>query len=162
MPDLILKSAWRRNDEQAAADAIAFWEKHNLVTPPQERERRVSELGVVTYADGEVVAVATAELAILPGLRARFAVCRTAVHPEFRRQQLSARTFGHFRTLLEAWSADHPEEKVMGMAAVLQAAEYEEKQREPIWPDWGLFLTLVGYTPRNEQIRVAWFRHARI
>jgi hypothetical protein len=162
MPDVILKTAWRRNDPQLAADAQMFWEKHNLVPSTQDRQYRARELGVVAYCDGETAAVATGELAMMSGLRARFAVCRISVHPGLRRQQLSARTFGHFRTVLEAWSAEHPDEQVMGMSAIIQAAEYGEKQREPVWPDWGLFLTLAGYTPRGEQVRVAWFKHARV
>lgn len=161
MANVVLKTAWMRNDPQLQADAIAFWEKNNLVPSPEERQRRAGELVVVTYVDGEPAAVATAELAVLPNLRARFAMCRTAVAPHHRRSKLSAHTFAHVMTALEAWSADNPEEKVMGMAAVIQATEYAEKQREPIWYDFGLLLAVAGFTPRGEQIRVGWFRHAR-
>ena len=162
MSDVVLKTAWMRDDPALEADARAVWETHNLVARAEDRAYRARELGVVAYCDGQTAAVATAELAMMSGLRARFAVCRVSVHPGLRRRQLSARTFGHLRTVLEAWSADHPQEKVMGMSAIIQAAEYDEKQRDPHWPDWGLFLTLAGYTPRNEQVRIAWFRHARV
>ena len=47
-------------------------------------------------------------------------------------------------------------------AAVIQAAEYRDKQREPIWPEYGLELNLAGWTDRGEQLRVAWFRHAKL
>lgn len=161
MSDPVFKTAWRRDDPQLEADAKEFWGRLNLV-PPEGRDKRAKELVVVTYVDGQVVAVATAEYAMLPSLRARFAFCRTAVDPAHRQQSLSGRTFGHLRTVLETWSAEHPEEEVMGMAAIIQAAEYAEKQRDPLWPDYALFLSVVGYTARDDQIRVAWFRHARV
>lgn len=161
MPDPVFKTAWRRDDPALEADAKDFWARHNLV-PPAGWDKRAKELCVVTYIDDVVVAVATAECADYPPLRGRFAFCRTAVDPAHRQQYLSGRTFGHLRTVLEAWSADHPEEAVLGMAAIIQAAEYAEKKRDPVWPDYSLFLSVVGYTPRNEQVRVGWFRHARV
>jgi hypothetical protein len=40
--------------------------------------------------------------------------------------------------------------------------EYPEKQREPVWPEYGLNLNLAGYSGQGEQIRVSWFPHARV
>ena len=31
-----------------------------------------------------------------------------------------------------------------------------------MWADWNLHYNLIGHTPGDEQIRLAWFRHARI
>ncbi len=161
MLDVVFEEAWRRNDPAQARDAIAFWEKLGLV-PPAERERRVSELVAIARIDGEVVALSTASLAVLPPLKARFAMYRCAVAPAFRRHDVSYRISGWSRERLEAWSAAHPAEQVAGMAAIIQAQEYRIKQHEPTWPEHGLHLNLVGYTQRGEQIRVAWFNHARV
>ena len=161
MSDIVLKTAWRRHDPRQAEDAMAFWTRLKQIAP-HLIEQRAGQLGVMGYCGDRLVSVATAELEYLPGLRARFAVAQVVVDPEFRRQSLSRRTFGQLLTVLEAWSAENPEEKLMGMAAVIEAKEYAEKQREPVWPDWGLNLGLVGYTLKNQQIRVAWFRHARV
>jgi GNAT superfamily N-acetyltransferase len=159
--ELVFKTAWRQNDPQTMEEAKAFWAQTGLVAEGY-RARRAEELGVLAYDGDRLVCVATAELALLPGLRARFAVAQLVVDPEFRRQSVSRRTFGRLLTVIEAWSAEHPEEKLVGMAAVIEAKEYAEKQREPVWPDWGLNLGLVGYTQKNQQIRVSWFRHARV
>ncbi len=50
----------------------------------------------------------------------------------------------------------------MGMAAVMQAAEYQDRLCEPFWPEHGLHLNFACYTPKGQQLRVAWFEHARI
>lgn len=159
--DVVFEEAWRRNDPEQAREAVAFWERLNLV-PPVERERRASEVVGLARVDGQVVALSTAGLAVLPQFRARFAMYRCAVDPAFRRQDISYRLSGWSRGVLEAWSAAQRQEQVVGMAAIIQAQEYRIKQHEPVWPEHGLELNLVGYSPRGEQVRVAWFRHARV
>ena len=64
------------------------------------------------------------------------------------------------RNVLERWSLEAPQEQVQGVAAVIQAANIEEMKRLPKWPRSGL--DLVGYTQDGQQIRVAWFDHARL
>jgi hypothetical protein len=61
--------------------------------------------------------------------------------------------------VLEPWSAAHPEERVAGIATILVSPNYAEKQKRPVWEPG---LTLIGYTPQGQQIRVAWFDHARV
>ena len=161
MPNVIIKTAWRRDDAQLAADAVDFWTRRKLVTA-EHREARLKELVAVGYIGGQVVAVTTAELAVLPGLRARFAMGRVSVDPEHRRSSLGARMGGYMRRTLEAWSLEHPEEDVKGFGGVITAAEFGEKQRQPVWNDWGVDIAVAGYLPTGEQIRIGWFAHARI
>ena len=161
MPDVIIRTAWRRNDPQLAADAKDFWARHDLV-PADERDRRVEEIVAVGYLESRVVAVTTAELAVLPGLRARFAMGRVSVDPTQRRTSLGARLGGYMRRTLEAWSLEHPEEDVKGFGGVITAAEFGEKQRQPVWNDWGVDIAVAGYLPTGEQIRIGWFAHARL
>ncbi|WP_447752238.1 hypothetical protein [Sphingopyxis fribergensis] len=116
----------------------------------------------MAYADDELVAVSTAALRDAPLLGARMAFYRCAVSSSFRRQGLSYRLSGYARGVLEAWSLENPDEKVMGMAAVMQASEYQDRLNEPFWPEHGLNLNFACYTPQGQQLRVAWFGHARI
>lgn len=161
MPDLSIVTAWRRDDPKLKADAKAFWEAHGVV-PAEEHEARANQLVAVCYRDGRTIAVTTADLVVLPGLRARFAMGRVSVDPAERRGSLGARMGGYMRTILEAWSAEHPEEDVKGFAGVITAAEFGDKQREPVWHDWGVDIVLAGYLPTGEQIRIGWFAHARV
>ncbi len=159
--DLVIKTAWRKSDAGLEADATAYWEKHKL-TPPDQHADRAKELVAIGYRNGSVVAVTTAELVILPGLRARFAMGRVSVAPSERRGSLGARMGGYMRRVLEAWSLEHPEEDVKGFGGVITAAEFGEKQRQPVWNDWGVDIAVAGYLPTGEQIRIGWFAHARL
>lgn len=162
MTGLVFKTVWRQDDPGLMEEAKAFWARTGLVAE-NHRWRRARELGVMIYAGEALVGIATAELETLPGLGARFAVVQGVVEPAFRRQSISMRALGLFREVLEDWSLANPEENVMGMAGVVEAAEYAEKSREPVWNDHGCGLTLVGHTAhKRQQIRVTWFAHARL
>lgn len=161
MADIVIRTAWRRDESKLMDDAKAFWTQHGLV-PADKQAERLKELVAVGYLDGVVAAVTTAELAVLPGLRARFAMGRVAVDPAQRRSSLGARMGGYMRHALEAWSLEHPEEDVKGFGGVITAAEFGDKQRQPVWNDWGVDIAVAGYLPTGEQIRIGWFAHARI
>ena len=45
---------------------------------------------------------------------------------------------------------------------MITAAEFGEKQRQPVWNDWGVDIAVAGYLPTGEQIRIGWFAHARL
>lgn len=160
MEDIGIIQAWRRDDPRPVADAKAFWRQLGL--PQDVIEERAAELCIVAYLGDTLAGVSTARLAEFAPLKGRFAHMRCAVSPAARRKDVAARIMGHTRTVLEAWAADNPEEKLLGMIAVLQSHELREKQREPLWPIYGIDLNLIGYTPRGEQVRVGWFRHARV
>jgi hypothetical protein len=160
MDDITTIQAWRRDDPRCIADAKAFWRQIGL--GDDVAEERAAELCVVAYSGEGLLGVSTARLARFEPLKGRFAHLRCAVSPAARRKDVAARIIGHTRTVLEAWSADNPQEQLLGMVAVLQSHELREKQREPIWPIYGIDLNLAGYTPGGEQIRVGWFRHARL
>ena len=161
MSEVQFAVAWGRDDWKYAADAKAFWEKLGLISP-EERERRVSELCIMAYGEGQLVGLSTVTFAVLPQVRARFAMYRCAVSPDFRKHDLATLLSSNTRTVMEAWSLDNPAEKVLGLGAIIQAAELRAKGLQPNWPDENLHLNLMGYTQRGEQIRIAWFRHARL
>lgn len=160
MEELRFVQAWRRDDPRCVADAKAFWRQMGMTD--DVAEQRAGELCVVAYQGDDLAGVSTAKPGEFAPLKARFVHLRCAVSPAARRKDVAARIIGHTRSVLEAWAADNPEEKLLGMVAVLQSHELREKQREPIWPIYGIDLTLIGYTSGGEQIRVGWFRHARV
>lgn len=155
-----IRPAWRREDPELERDVVAFWRRLEILPPHVAPEARAKELCCLGYADGEVAAVSTAVIEVLPFLRARFALLRVAVSPAHRRRHLALDIVKASRHVLEQWSRGAPQEKVQGVAAVIQAANLEERKRLPRWPDVGL--DLVGYTDDGQQIRVGWFDHARL
>lgn len=152
--------AWRKDDPALEADAIALWRRLDVLPPDVDPTDRAKELCVLAYVGGAVAAVSTAVIRELPFLRNRFAMFRCAVAPEFRRHSLGRIISREAREAVEAWSLENPEEAVMGLATVVQSTDIQAQSRAAVWRSSGL--TLVGYSENNEQIRVAWFGHARI
>jgi hypothetical protein len=158
--DLEVRPGWRLDDSELEADAIAFWERLGNLPRGVDPAARAKELICGCYRDGRLIGVATAELFHLESVRARFAMLRAAIDPEERRSHAATTMTYYARNFLDKWSAAHPEEKLAGLGAVLEARELSELGREPSWPESGL--TVIGFTPQGQQVRVSWFDHYRL
>jgi len=157
----LLRPAWRLSDPKIAQDAKALWQRLTQLGSA-ETERRVSELCAAAYSEGALIGVATAYLERLETLQTRFAFLRCLVVPSAQQNEIARSLAVLSRDQLERWSQDNPDEQVMGMAAVIPGGAYKEERGQPVWAEGGLNLNLVGYNRAGEQIRVSWFRHARI
>lgn len=147
---------WRLADPVLEADAQAFWARNGLLTAAMSIER-TNEINLCAYVDGQLAGLSSARLRDIGFLRSRMAMHRVAVEPGHQRLHLSSWLTVKSIEALEAWSLAHPEEKVMGVGAVIQAAlDWSDR------PLWRTGLDLAGYTAENQQFRVAWFRHAVI
>jgi hypothetical protein len=157
--DVRYVDVWQRVDADVRAHASALWRDTDAV-PEQEREKRADSLCVVAYEGADLIGVSTVFLATMDAVRSRVGFLRVLVAKGRRGEHLSTELGGRCVEVLEAWSLDHPDELLKGMAAVIQSPELSEKSRVPVWPRTGL--TVIGYTPRGEQIRLVWFDHARL
>ncbi len=155
-----LRPAWRRDDARIEADAIDFWRRLAILPGKVLPEARAKELVAAAYKDGRLVGVTTATLDRLEFLRARLAMLRGAVDPEFRRSRAGFALALYSRDLIERWSYDHPDERVAGLGAIVESPDLVARQREPFWPQTRL--GLVGYTKDGRQIRVSWFEDFRL
>ena len=158
--EVILLPAWQRKDAKIEADAIALWQRLGVLPATVESEERAKELCSAAYLDGTLVGVSTVTLDMLPQLRCRFGFFRCLVDPTHRQKQIGRRLAVHSREVLCAWSKDHPEAEIAGMAAVIETKDLGGFEKEPFWPASGL--TLIGYTPKGQQLRVTWFEHIRL
>jgi hypothetical protein len=158
--DVELRLAWRRDDPQIAADAIAFWTRLGLLPAGVNAMDRAKDVVLAVYKGERMVAVTTAELAILPQVRARLAMIRGAVDPEFRRSHIGAVMLARARQTLECWSMENPRERVAGLGAIVESRELGPRARQPYAPlsRFGL----IGFTPDGRQIRVSWFEDFRL
>jgi hypothetical protein len=158
--DIDLRPAWRRHDEAIERDAVAFWRRLGILPSGVAPEDRAKELVAAAYRDGALIGVSTATLNRIESLRGRFAVIRAATDPAHRRTHVAIALAVASRELLERWAEAHPEEKIAGMAGVVENREIAARLAEPVWPVTGLHL--VGHTPEGRQIRVAWFAKGRV
>jgi hypothetical protein len=154
-----VRPAWGLNDPKLESDAIAFWRRHGLLTDDVSPEARAKELCNVFYVGGTVAALSTATLDEMPSLKARLAMLRVAVDPDFRRRELAVKAMQAGIDLFERWSRESGE-RVHGVGVVVQSPDLFQLSRTPKWPRTGL--NLAGYTSQGHQVRVAWFEHARL
>jgi hypothetical protein len=153
-------SVWKRNDEKIGKDAIAFWRDLRVLPPGVAPEQRVGELCAAAYAGDKLIGVSTVSLGQLPTVRCRVGFFRCSVNPAHIHRRIAWRLLKYSRELLEQWSKCHPNEKVLGMAAILENPNFDLLGTRPIWR--GSDLTLIGYNQLGQQIRLAWFDHARM
>jgi hypothetical protein len=153
-------TAWRRADADLIADAKAFWKGLGLTA--EAAERRAPQLCAVARADRKVIGVTTVTLMDHTPLKSRLAFLRCAVAPEFRKHYLATFLTRNTLTIMEGWSLENPQEKLQGLGFIIEANELGSKAVYPQWADWNTHYNLIGFTDRGDQIRLAWFRHARL
>ncbi len=160
MAEIEYAIAWKRNDSRQIAGAQVFW--RGLGLTDEAMDLRAPELCNVAWSDNKVIGLTTVKLADAPRVKSRVGFLRCAVAPEYRKHHLATFLTRDSLTILEYWSLENPLARVQGLAFVIEASELGSKAAFPMWADWNTHYSLIGYTPRDEQIRLAWFRHARL
>lgn len=158
--DITFKPAWRRDDRQIVADAKRLWAQMGI--PAQLTAHREKELCAGAYCGDEIAAVATAEIFYFSQMRSKFFVYRCLVAPALRKRNLSWRITEYSFNLLHEWSAQNPQEKILGLMLVIETDKFAVPQRQPVRHDFGMTLNFVGYTPEGHQIRIVWFDDAEL
>ena len=158
-PDIELRAAWRLHDPQIEADAIAFWNRLNILPRNVTPQERAKELVLVAYRDGRIVGVVTAEVGVLAQVRARVAMLRVAIDPELRRRHVGLAMFVDAPRILGRWSAEHPHERLAGVGGIVESPLLMAGASHPRWPGT---MDLIGFTPDGRQIRVGWFEDFRL
>ena len=149
--------AWKKDDPQIAADAIAVWNSTNSLPADINPEDRAKELCALAYINGEVAGIST--IAIRPYMplgNRRFGFLRVFTLPRFEQQSIAIGLAITCRDALRQWSIDNPAEKLYGMAAIYQSDKLGH------YPIGESGLMLIGYGPNKEQIRVVWFNHLHL
>jgi hypothetical protein len=154
------REAWRRDDPRIEADAIAFWTRLSILPEGVSPEARARDIVLAAYHEGRIVGLVTATLERLEPLRARLAMIRGAVDPEFRRRRVGLMMMFMIRPTIESWSREHPHERVAGIGAILQASELNERARRPYSPFTRYMLA--GFTREGDQLRICWFEDFRL
>lgn len=159
-PGIALRTAWQRGDAGIEGDAVSFWRRLGNLPAGVTPEARAKEVVLAAYRDGHMVGLVTAAMGIFPQVRARLAMLRGSVNPEFRRSHVGAAMLLEARGVLESWSAANPHERLAGLGGILESPDLLLVQRQPYWrvPSFGV----VGFTPDGRQIRVSWFRDFRL
>jgi hypothetical protein len=157
--DVTVKTVWPAPDATVERDVLEFWEHEKLLPANADRAARVKELCVVAYDGPIVVGSVEAHLNYVDFLCARMATFRVAVAARHRRGGLATKLSLAAQKVLEQWSLEHPEEKLMGIGGNTQG-NWGDQLRKAVMQPTGF--VLVNYSEKGEQYRVVWFRHATI
>ena len=155
-PGIEIRNAWRSGDAGIERDVASFWRRLGNLPADVTPEGRAKEVVLAAYCEGRMVGVVTASIGLFEKVRARVAMLRGSVDPEFRRSHVAVAMFYQALETLEAWAAANPAERVAAVGGILESRELASLQRIPFWPQTRF--NLVGFTADGRQIRLRWFR----
>lgn len=159
MSGISYRTAWRKADSELEQHAKEFWRVRRRLPSRVNPVDRARELCAVAIHKDHAVGVSTATLERVPEFRCRMAVYRCAVTHALRHAPLSWRITEYSHDVLEKWSLENPDEKVMGLMAVIQSRELILRYPQVFAPANMIF---TGFDPAGFPIRVSWFKHATI
>ena len=159
-PGVEVRRAWQANDAEIERDAASFWRRLGNLPADVTPEERAKEVVLAAYSEGRMVGVVTASIGRFEKVRARVAMLRGSVDPDFRRTHVAGAMFIQALGILEAWAAANPAERVAGVGGILESRELASIQRIPYWPQTRF--NLIGFTADGRQIRLRWFRDFRL
>ena len=163
-----IETPWRHVDDALAAEIVEFWRRHRALPRGADPRDRARQVCVLARLDGAIMGLSTAYTDDYRPLARRFYFYRMFLDPDLRSTRLVAyehagrHAFAAIHLVeesyrvLAAWSKSHPDEQVAGMAAVYESPEIGSRGI-----DFGN-LVLIGYDAKGQQMRVAWFPHARV
>lgn len=154
------RTAWRRDDPEIEADAIAMWTRLDVLPKDVRPEDRAKQLVAAAYQGDRLAAVCTAVIEPIPFLRARFLVLRSLTDPDFRRSHAQIALALPVKDILEEWAKAHPAEEVAGVIGFVEPGAWGDFAQLPVAPVWAW--TLVAYTHDGHQVRAVWFDHYRV
>jgi hypothetical protein len=155
-----VKVGWKLGDPKIRSEAEALWERLNMLPKGVDPQTRADEIIAAAYVEGEMAGVATAYMDTVWLVGQRFAMWRCAVAPEFRRHHVMRALGGYSLSVMEQWSLENPDEKIMGLASVTENDALNAAKLPGVIQSAALML--IGYTAEGGRIRVSWFEHARV
>ena len=158
---LRIDRVWKHVDELLAAEVIALWERSQALPEPAQAARRARQaVCVARNSRGELCGVGTAVVRVLPQIRQPLYYYRQFFAPEVRGQQQAVPFLNHARDVLEAYNASLPVPESLGV--LLELENQELVGRYPRAHEPAADSTFIGYSPRGLQLRVSYFRNARL
>jgi len=160
--DIRYENVWKNVDSTARASIMAFWDSLSDVKMPKSiQEARIDEVCVVVYKNAtsdEVIAVSTIAIEMSNALWVNVGMFRCVVSEPYRRRHIATNLVVRCKLVMAQWSLDNPQEELLAFCTVVESRHLRRKN--PKWERSGLML--VGYRQDGLQIRLAWFKHARV
>ncbi|HET7561951.1 MAG TPA: hypothetical protein VFJ87_06185 [Rhodanobacteraceae bacterium] len=151
---------WPHVDTDAAESIRAFWLREQANVEGAEAERRVQQsIMRVLNADGELVAVSTAEPKTIPRLLQPMYYYRCFIGAAWRDRKLARPLLRHSFDALEDWARAHGF-PCIGVLLELENAGFARTLQQAHWS--GTDFTFIGRSRRGLDLRVRYFRGAKL
>lgn len=156
---LEFENQWISQSEQTRQGVIDFWNTHNLLKPDVSGIQRAKEVvWVVRTPSQSIIGVSTAFKAHFKQLHNNFYVFRCAIAPDFRIPGLMSKILVDTRDFLESIHKKDPD-PCLGIMTFVENPGVNAN-RKAVWS--ASQMVYVGSTPDGKQIRVYYFKGARI
>jgi len=141
-------------------EIVSFWIDNNAMSEGDARQR-ISQVGFVAKhrETDKVAAVLSVFETLSPRIKKNFYAYRIFVGEQFRKQHLAGRVLNLANAFFEQQFLLGKTENV-GLLIVSENKQFNAYRNEAVWPATGF--TFIGYTPDGSQIRLKYFREARI
>lgn len=159
MSEISILPAWQEQNAKFEADAIDFWQHHEILSAGGDGSERASQLAAVAYDGDSLVGVTTAFIDLYPPLGEKLSFYRLLIHPDRRGEDIMVPMVMATFHAIQAWSKEHPEAEVSGFGSVRQSTHLSANFKSPYARTTGA--VLIGYAPNGGQVRVRWFDHFR-
>ena len=157
--DLKIIPVWREVTPELQAELAAFWLAHKAIPDAERANARAKQaVCVLRDADGTLCGVATAMVRILPRLRQPMYYFRMFIAPDCRRQQQALPIFRAACGILEAANQDKPES--LGVLLEVENPDLARVFSQAVGSRTGA--AFIGYSPRGHQLRVVYFKGAKL
>ncbi|HUD41111.1 MAG TPA: hypothetical protein VMR06_03850 [Dokdonella sp.] len=141
------------------AAVLAFWTREGAIAEAAVREARVREVVLhARDAAGEVAGVCTARPLTLAQIGQPLYYWRTFVGARWRTTRLAYALLQRSFALLEAQAATR-QPACIGVLLELENPRFRDRGRAPVWRNGYVY---VGRSPRGLELRVRYFRGARL
>ncbi|HJU26099.1 MAG TPA: hypothetical protein VJ722_05435 [Rhodanobacteraceae bacterium] len=151
---------WLQLDPAMGEAIRAFWRREQANVEGERATQRLNEVVAhVLDADGELAAVSTATPKILPRLGQPLYYYRCFVGKQWRSSKLVRPLLRHTQEVLE----DHARKNNYPCIGVLLELENEGFADTLRWAQWpGVGFSFIGVSPRGLELRVRYFRGAKL
>jgi len=157
--DLKIIPVWREVTPELQAELAAFWLSNKAMADAERANARAKQaVCVLRDADGTLCGVATALVRILPRLRQPMYYFRMFIAPDYRRQQQAMPIFRAACGILEAANAASPES--LGVLLEVENPDLARIFSHAVGARTGA--AFIGYSPRGHQLRVVYFKGAKL
>jgi hypothetical protein len=152
---------WKNVDAELSTELIDLWGRSHAILDPDQAARRATQAVCIARDEsGVVCCVGTAVIRVLPRLRQPMYYYRQFFAPEFRGRKQAIPFFNEARKLLEEYNDALQVPESLGVLVELESQQLAERYERAYEPDADS--TFIGYSPRGLQLRVSYFRNARL